>query len=205
MDAWGTSSTDYFGIWVNKAYLQLCSSDHLFGVKRRINFRELETSTTASTVDGTAYVSTPADALLVRDIYDSTNDAKLHWIPYTKYVGYTDRADTSAEGDPTEWTRAGANIYLHPTPGSVITETIYYKKRPSELAGDLQTIIGAEWDDVIVALAAYQGFRTLGDFGAAKSTREELIERLTGMTTIYNDEEASRSDGFGPDPAYMRR
>jgi len=204
MDSWGTSAIDYYGQWVNSAYRQLCVSNNLFGTKYRVNFRELETSTTATTTDGTAYVADPSDVVAVRTVYDTTNNRELDQIPWKKYLGYTDRTTSASEGDATEWTRASGYIYLHPTPGTTgDTLTIYYKKRPAELTGSTATVIGSEWDDLIVALAAYKGFRFLGDLEAAKATREECIEILAGLMGIYNDEEKSSAQNWQPDPGYI--
>jgi len=205
MSEWGTSAYDYFGIWVNKAYIQLCSSDRLFGILRKLRFPELEVSTTKSTANAQAYVSDPTDVIAVHEVYDTTNNVKLDWIPWTKYIGYTDRTDTTKEGDPTEWTRNGGKIYLHPTPDAVMTMTVFYKKRPAELSGDQQTLIGAEWDDVIMALATYKGYRWLGDADHAKAIREEIMESISGLVTIYDGEEKARNEYFRPDEGYSRR
>jgi hypothetical protein len=201
----GTNSLNFYGIWVNHAYKQICSSHRLMGINKRFRIPELETSTTASTVDGTAYISTPSDCVVVRTVYDTTNNAKLDQIAWKKYISYTDRTNTTAEGDPTEWTRAGARIYLHPTPDAAMTMTVYYKKLPSDLTGTATTEIGAEWDEPIILLASYKGFTWTGQFDKAKACREELLETIAGLIQVYGEEELDSDIRLAPTDAYMSR
>lgn len=200
----GDSSLNFYGIWANHAYKQICSAHRLFGINKRFRIPQLETSTTATTTDGTAYVSVPSGCLVVRTVYDSTNNRRLDQISWDTYLEYTDRADTTAEGDPTEWTRSGARIYLHSTPGTTgDTLTIYYKKLPSDMTGTETTIIGAEWDEPIVQLAAYKGFIWLGQYDKAKATKEEFIETIAGLIPLYGAEELDANVKYGPTSAYM--
>jgi len=200
----GSSSTNYYGVLVNHAYRQICEHDRLFGINRKFYIPELETSATATTTDGTAYVSTPSGVLVVRSVYDTTNNVKLTQIPWKVYISYTDRTNTSAEGDATEWCRSGARIYLHPTPQTTgDTMTIYYKKIVDNLSGTDTTIISSAWDEPIILLATYKGMTWQRDFEKAKLVKEELIDHLSGLVTIYENEYADRDMQFGPDSSYL--
>jgi len=202
----GDSSLNYYNIWVNSAYRQLCTQKNVLGLKKMLYFPQLFTSTTRTTVDGTAYVSVPADCLYITEVFDTTNGRKLDWIPWKKYIEYTDRTTAASEGDPTKWNRRSGDVYLHPTPGTTgDTITIHYKKLVADLSGTGVSAIGAEWDDVIVELATYKCFMWLHDYDKVKIVRETFLEMAAGVADIYHAEEADGEFSAGPSPSYMPR
>ena len=202
-EAVGSSATNFYGLWVNRAYNHLTTMDRFFGVRRDFYFPQLETSSTASTVDGTAYVSVPTDCLIIREIYDTTNNRKFVNIPHSEYVGYTSRADTTAEGKPTSWVRQGTYIYLYPTPDAAYTLRIYYRKIPTVLSADgAVTAIGDEWDDIVVQLAVYYGKSWTGDYEGAKMAREDVNDRIASLISIYGKEKRAMLKYFHLDEAY---
>jgi hypothetical protein len=199
----GSDAVNYYGIWVNMAYKQICTANRMAGINKIFRIPELETSSSATTVDGTAYVSTPSDCIAVRTVFDETNDTKLTYIPLSTYLAYNDRATTTSEGDPNEWTRAGSKIYLHPTPDAANTLTIHYKKRPADLSGTDTTVIGDEWDEPIVMLAAYKGFTWQGAFDKSKAAMEEFVMVVAGLISAYDQQETDRDASMGPSTSYM--
>ena len=200
----GSDDVNYYGIWVNMAYKQICAAHKMPGLNKIFRIPELETSSPATTVIHVAYISTPSDCIAVRTVFDETNDTKMTFIPTATYFAYNDRATTTSEGDPTEWTRAGSKIYLHPTPGTTgDTLTIHYKKRPSDMSGTGTTVIGDEWDEPIVILASQKGFTWQGAFDKAKVAREEFIEVVAGLISAYDAQEADRDISFGPGTSYI--
>lgn len=202
LSAAGDSSLNYYGIWVNSAYRQLCTQDKILGLAKRLYFPQLFTSTTKTTTDGTAYVTEPDDCLYITDVYDTTNNRNLDWIPFKEYLEYTDRTNTASEGDPTEWTRSEGRVYLHSTPGTTgDTLTIYYKKLVADLSGTQTTAIGAEWDDVILELAAYKMFTFLHEHSDAGKCKEAFLEMAVGLAGVYQ-EDKDRDGSFGPSDAY---
>jgi hypothetical protein len=204
LEAAGDSSLNYYGIWINQAYRQLCTQDKILGLPKKLYFPRLMTSTTKTTTDGTAYVTAPSDVLYITEVFDTTNGRKLDNIPWKEYISYTDRTTAASEGDPTKWVRYGGYIYLHPTPSTTDDVlTIYYKKLVASLSGTLTTEIGAEWDDVIVELGAYHMFRWLHEQDKAKYCRESFLEMAGGLADIYFKEEKDRDKSFGPSPSYM--
>ena len=204
-DSVGDDATNFYDKWIDAAYRRLTTSEYFWGKRRRFRFPELETSTTADTVDGTAYVSTPSGSLVIQHVYDTENNVYLTNIPYSEYVKYTNRADTSAEGGPTYWTRTGAYIYLHPTPDDAYTLRIHYRKIPDNFASDSATSeIGSEWDEIIVQLAVYTGKRDTGEFESAKLLKEDIDDMLGAMMSIYGQEEFSREQYIHLDPVYRR-
>ena len=199
-----SATYNLYGIWVNSAYRQLCSQDGILGLPKKLHFPQLHTSTTKTTTDGTAYVAAPSDTLFITEVYDTTNNRKLDQISWKRYIGYTDRTTTSSEGDPTEWTRNGARLYLHQTPGTTgDTITIYYKKLVADMSGTLTTDIGAEWDDVIVELATYKGLIWTGEYDKAKFCREAFLEMAGGLAGVAAKDDLDSDTTLGPSTSYM--
>jgi hypothetical protein len=199
----GDNATNYYGLWINRAYNHITTRDRFFGIRRDFYFPQLETSSTADTVDGTAYISVPSDCLIIREVYDTDNKRKLVNIPHKEYVGYTDRSDTTAEGKPTSWVRQGTYIYLHPTPDDAYTMRIYYRKIPSSLSSDAAvTEIGDEWDDIVVQLAVYYGRSWTGDYEGAKMAKEDVNDRIASLISIYGKEKQAMLKYYHLDEAY---
>jgi len=203
--AWSTP-TDFYGIWVNMAYKRLTTQDRFWGIRQPFYFPQLETSSTASTVDGTAYVSVPTDCLVIREVYDTTNNYRLTNIPHSEYVGNTDRTTTTSEAKPVDWVRRGTYIYLHPTPDSAYTMTIFYRKVPASMSGGSDvTLIGTEWDEPIVTLAAHIGKLWTMDYANADILKNAFIEQASGILTIYGQEEKARDASFSVHEVYRDR
>jgi len=159
--------------------------------------------TSQSTTAGTAYVSVPSTALIIRDVFHYTDDYMLRPIGWAEYVERTGKATTASRGAPTEWVRSGSYIYLSPTPDATDSLYIYYRKRPTLLSsGTDVTAIGAEWDEVIVRMAACQSFLQLGMGDRLKVEKEELNDAIGGLLGIYNQEFRHSNKYMGVDPAY---
>jgi len=204
----GTSATNYYGLWVNRAYNHLTTQDRFLGVRRDFFFPQLETYSAPSTSDGVKYVETPSDALVIRQVYDSTNNRLLRNISQSEYLSYTDRSTTTAEGEPTEWVRNGAYINFHPTPDATYALEVHYRKIPAAMTSDSATTeIGDEWDDVIVQMAVYYGKLWTSDYEGAKVVAADVNDRIASLVSVYGKEERARhkylhldetyKDGFG--------
>lgn len=192
--------------WINTAYMTLVTQSRLYGVnvRKRFYFPELETvSSSTDTTDGTAYISTPSDCLIVRAVWDSTNDNMLTKVSWRDYLSRTGRADSDAEGIPQDYCRNGSRIYLGPTPDDAYAMYVYHRKRVTLMSDDDDTTdIGTEWDEVIVKLATVQSLLRLKDYEAYKIEKAELISMIQGVIDIYEQEELDRRDIRKPDPAY---
>jgi hypothetical protein len=203
------SPTNYLRKFVNQAYRFLAMSDKPLGSRRALYFPELETSTVTgtTTVDGTAYISTPTDALLVREVYDTTNKKRLDWMSWPDYIGKTDRADTSSESQPSYWHRSGGYIYLYQTPDAAYVMRVYYKLRVNDLDGATYnyTVLGKEWDDVILELAVWFGRNWLNEPERAEYAKKTALEMIVGLQSIYSAEEKARREGFRPTPESIAR
>lgn len=196
--------TNYYGVWVNFAYKDLTSRNRWWGRKMKFDFPQLETDSdredaAVTTTDGVAYVSVPTGALIVRDIWDSTSDAELERITWKEYVDQTGRANTSSEGQPTQWVRNGSYLYLYPTPDTTYSLRVYFRKIPSALTGTSSTVIGEEWDEPILELAAVKGYTWLKNWEAVKAHKEQFMEIVDGLIGIYEEEEKDIEGRIKPD------
>jgi len=202
----GSTAYNLFGVWINSAYRQLCTQDNPLGLQKKLYFPQLHTSTTATTTDGTAYVAAPTDLLYIENLYDTTNNVVLDPISWAKYMEYTDRTTTTSEGDPTEWTRRGTYIYLHPTPQTTgDTMTIYYKKIVADLSGTATTDIGAEWDDPIIELAAYKMFTWTHEYEKSKFSKDAFLEMAIGLSRVAFNEQLASQVNMGPSLSYVNK
>jgi hypothetical protein len=201
----GDNKLNYYEIWVNQAYRQICAADYMFGIPKKIIIPQLETSASATTTANVAYISRPAGASIIRHVFDETNKYRPRWIPEAYYMNYTDRSTSSAYGNPTEWCNMNNFIYLHPTPKSVLNLTIYYRYIPDDISGDGTTVIGSEWDEPIVVLATYKAHLWLSEFEKAAIIRNELIDLLTAVIPPVHQEERDRRAWVYPDPAYIQQ
>ena len=194
---------NFYGVWINTAYITLATQNKMWGVRKNFTFPELEDYETDVTVDGSATIDCPSDALIVRHVWDSTNDVKLTGIPFATYITYSGRADTSAEGKPTQWVRNGDNIYLYPTPDDEYIIYTYYRKRPAKLVDDDDTtVIGVEWDEPILRLAKSLALRKLHQYDEAKKEKEEFVDMIRGLIGIYDQEAFDRDQHRKVDPSY---
>ncbi len=202
------SPTDHLGRYINMAYRRLTTSDKMWETKRFFYFPELEVDTSTLTTDGLQYIYTPSDCLVIREIYDTTDDVQLDWMSWPGYIGKTDRFDTTAESEPAFWHRRGNKIYLYPTPDASTTSlTLYYKKRVTNLDGSTYntTLVGTEWDDVILEMATHIAWSELNMPDRAEYAKKNTKEMIAELIGVYDSEEKARRETLQPDPAWNQR
>jgi len=201
-----TDLSNLYGRWINTAYLTLTTKHKFWGLKRDFYFPPLHTDDASqSTTDGVAYVDVPGDSLYVEGIWDRTNDTVLENIGWKQYKGYTGRADTDAEGEPTEWARRGSSLYLYKTPDDAYALTIYYVKKIDKLDGTtyITTELGEEWDEPILKLAVIQSLQRLKRYKEARDEKEEWVDMVSGLINIYAREERDRDALLSADSSWM--
>ena len=186
------SAENLYGVWVNLAYRELTKGRKLLGKEYGFRFPQIETSGTDNTEDGVAYIDVPSGCIYVEDVYDETSKRWLEPIPHRQYLQYTDRADTSAEGEPAEWVRRGSYVYLHPTPGAIYSVRMYYAPLVAELTGTTAASTGAEWDEIILQLALVKALRWTKDYEAMGAEAKALGTLLDQMVGVYKKEELGR-------------
>ena len=202
------SSVDYYGIVVNQAYRQICTSRRLPETDKRVWFPQLEsvTSTDITATAGTAYISVPTNSLLIHDVICtySGKERDLDWCPPERYKSYTNRRLTASRGTPREWTHIGNFIYLYPTPDAAYTYEVWFRLNPPDMVSGASTLIGSEWDQAIMLLASYKLANWVGDKDKSSMARAEYIEYISGIAGIYGEEERDRNENIRPDYAYLR-
>ena len=197
---------DYDGVnlyetWINMAYIRLTTRDRFFAIKANFTFPQLEVlDSSQTTSDGVQYISVPSDCMVVRDLYDYTNKRYIEGISWREYLKYTDRFDTSAEDEATEWVRAGNYLYLHPTPDSNTDAIyVYYRKIPAVLTGTSATVLDPAWDEPILQLALIIGKTWLKEYEEADQMKKEWLDNVSGMMGIYKQEELASGKDMKPE------
>jgi len=192
--------TNYYSIWINSAYLGISTRDKFFDMRKSFYFPQFETSGTATTTAGTAYVLAPTDILVLRRIWNTTNDAYLSPMTKDEYYKKLSKATTASRGTPTRYVRLGNKIYLDPTPDAATALTIYYRMSPAILVNDDDvTALGPEWDDPILDLAAIRAHTKLKEFDFAELKKKTWVEDVTNLITIYRQEERANETYLGLD------
>jgi len=192
--------------FVNAGYIDFTTRNRFWALKvpQMFDFPELKVAdSTRATVADTPYISTPADALHLYTIWDSTNDRKLSYMSWGEYVKKTGRATTASYGDPSKWTRFGTRLYFFPTPDAVNALTIYYRRRPAEMSADDETTaIDAMWDEPIQGLININAMMRFKMYEQAESEKKDWLEMMTGKFGFLAKEERDRKTYFEPDPSY---
>src|SRR5512135_2916865 len=168
--------TNLYSTLVNQAYTALTTRKQIIQVRLNLRFPELEEiSSASSTTDGYPYITIATGAVMVLDVFDATTEVTLSYIPMKKYLSYADRYDTDSEGPPTEWTRFGGYIYLHPTPDKAYSLRQSIRKKPILLSATTDTtVIGTEWDEPILEMAVYKLLNWQHEYVKSKFVKDEL-------------------------------
>ena len=199
---------DYTTRWLNTAYLTLTGKKRIPGLKRTIYFPELEVKDESqSWVDGTYNLTTPLTALVIRGIWDSTNDVYLTRFPSIReYWKKTNRQSGSSQGPPKKWIRHESFLYTYPQSDDSYDATIYFRKRPADFESGVQdtTEIGPEWDEPLFLLAMTQIHAKLGEYDKAKEKSSEFIHNVYDIIGVYDEEGADTKRIFRPDEFNIR-
>ena len=101
------------------------------------------------------------------------------------YWRQTDRDDSNARAKPQYWIPFGTYLYLHPTPDDTYSLEIPHRRKPTLMSASTDTtVIGDEWDELILKLAVIIGLRKLRQYDRAKeeeSAWERMMQKLMGM------------------------
>ena len=166
-------------------------------------FPELDTSTTSTTQADRAWITVPTDKLTTYTIFDTSNDKKLKNIARADYIRRTGRADTDQADKPTHWLTMGTKYYLYPTPDAAYVMEVFYRKRPADMSASTDvTVIGSEWDEVVLKLAVIQSMMRLKDYEKAEIEKKEWLDVVASKIQLYRAEMGDRADYLKPDPSY---
>jgi len=184
---------DLYSEWLNDAIQELAGKHYFWQIKFNWEFPALETDDSGSsgvtTSDGVAYVTSPTDALFVEYMWDVTNDKILDWVPFTEYLDYPNRANTSAEAKPDVFTTRGGLTYVYPTPDDEYNLYHYYRKIPDRITGSTENPLGGEWDVITMELATQKGFHYLRDEEGKEACKLEFLRMAAEQVGIYTRQE----------------
>jgi hypothetical protein len=198
------SFDSYYGVWTNAGY-QFLTNRESAGSKR-LSFPELQSSTTLSTTDGTAYVTVPSGCISVTEVFDETSNVRLDWMAFRDYMSKADRDTATSEDNPRYWTRNGTKLYLYPTPDAVYSLDVQYRKTPTALTTTSQvTEIGAEWDYIILELAVFIGRNWSNEPEKAEFAKKVAEEMIAGVVGIYDSEERARREKLRPEMSSIHK
>ena len=205
-DLESVDDVNLYEIVINKAYKDIISKNRFWELKHKFTFPELNAfDTDQSTTDGVNYVNTPSDALIVYDIFDTTNTTLLDkFMSMREFVKMSDRSDTDREAPPQKWIRSGTKLYLHPTPDDEYELEISYRKIPDDMSGTSTTDISEMWDEPILELAAYKLHRLLGEWERAKECKEAFIEMVEGIIGLESQEKEGARRHIAPNYIWKR-
>jgi hypothetical protein len=136
-----------------------------------------------------------------------TNDVLLYGITWFVYQRNTGK--TTSYGKPTQWVRHGSyagiypTVFLYPTPDAVYNLNISYRKRVPEMIDPTEiTLIGEEWDSIIVKMAYVQSLEKIGEYDKSQIEKKELTDLMMNQAAIYDQEEKARREFEVMDPFY---
>lgn len=207
-------SANLYGVFVNFAYKSLCNQNRFHGLRINYDFPELKTNNSGTdTTDGVAYVDTPTDILgTPHELFDEDSDVHLDWRPWSWYIAKTDRDDTNSESNPKYWTVYGAGtsagakrVYLYPTPDDAYSIYIYYRKKATTLTGTSVTLIGEEWDQVILQMAVCEGYKWLREWSNYEKELAIVQESIAGIIGHEHVAELARNEKIKPSSEYSEK
>ncbi len=156
-------------------YISLCESE----LNRELRVRELEESTTLSTVATQDFVNLPSDFRKVGSIYHLSSPFDIKTLPTIKdlKIKYSTRSER-----PCEATIYGTKIYLGPTPNAIYDINLDYYKEITALS-DLNTtnVILTRYPDVYLYGAirhAYINTRDEKNLSVAENNYTAAINRI---------------------------
>lgn len=140
-------------------------------INRMVRIKEMETTGTFSTVDGTAKYTLDTNLITGLDAYsvlwcrnNESDQQKL--LARKSYKNYLDvDRSTDLEGVPTEYAFWGDSLYLfNKIPDAVYTIEIAWHKRHASLDEDSDTLeFPEEWEEVVEVGATARMFRLLNE------------------------------------------
>lgn len=121
-----------------------------------------------STVAGTATYTIPRAYRSLIRLWNQTEGKRVYKV--TDVYAYQLRAGTNdtTRGRPIRYFKKGAEVRLFPTPDAVYVMQAYCKMKLSDLVNDTDEIEIDDWDDIILARAAYGYYLDIGDEPKAK-------------------------------------
>ena len=162
-------------VWINDAYFEILMNP-------RFTFFELDAVQQAATVIGQRTYSLPPDLWFILSLRDNTNNIKLQ----RTHTMVLDKIAPVA-GLSVRYARFGLAVELDPTPNSVVTLQLRYRKRVAELTAGSTLVIPREWDEPVTVLSVVKGFEALDNKEKAAFQRQlfdKMLENRQDVPTL---------------------
>jgi len=153
-------------------------------------FKEAIITAAGVTIASTQAVALPADFFSIYSLRDTTNKTRLVQVSNQRF----DSFDNSLEGVPTHYTLSPTTMELWRTPDAIFNLQIRYRKRLAPMTADgATTLIGPEWDQILIFLAAAYGFYDHNETERAQS-KEAVAARMAKRLNTTLDENLQDRD-----------
>lgn len=181
--------------WLNTACVQFA--------KCEIELPLLETTVTKTLSSGDSEYNivsdfSLADVIGIRTVRNNTSGQRMSWMNFDVYRSLA----SQASGAPIRWSRRGNLLVVDPSPNVTTTIQLDYRKRPT--ASSLAQF-DDEWHDTIIDLAAYIGWKALGEPEKAAAKFRLLpafVQRALQEPTGQDVWEAQAGDRAGLEPMF---
>lgn len=170
------------GNWLNEAQARIA---------RRLNLRELATTTTVTTVAGTTAYSLPGDFIRVEAVIDQTSGNSFLLDPRPA----EHLRDLSFSGRPQYYSLGAEGLLVWPNPDAAYTLEARYFKNPPQMSadGDVPGIPG-DYHDLLVSYALSRAYRSEDDAQMSTFHYNEFMRDLLQMAADRQDNEMAESN-----------
>jgi hypothetical protein len=166
-------------VWLNQAQSRIA---------RHVEIRELYTTSSYTTVAGTATYTLPTDFVRATGLQNTSQQYRLTYVDDPNLL----REDNLLyqRGSPTSFSFSESGLLLSPIPGSVESLLLTYYKRPADLSADGDTsVLPADYHDLMVSWTLSRAYRSEDDAQMSQFYQAEYQRDLALLTTDRQFEE----------------
>lgn len=177
--------TERFELWLNLAYVDLCTS---------LNIDELKGSLGIELEEGQAHYMLPeiVDTIIGASLVLPSSVNRLGGYPLDKMDLATYRSLADDDDEPRIFFRHTDMLVVWPTPSAARTLALDIRIRPQWMAESTDSpILGTEWHEGILLGARQRGFSALMEYDKAAAAQNEYI----GFVRRRTDREAKEQEG----------
>ena len=191
---WSDATLD---LYINNAYGQI-QRDGDYDWRENIGG-----SSTPTIVSGTAEYTAPTDMARIDLVLFGDNELKIT----TKEDVKRKEGATISQGEPSHYYIQGSIIGLYPTPNTIKTTEIIYRKRLTELSSDSDAIdFNTDFDQALINYAAYlawSGYRgASGNSQVEQQLYEKQMETLRQTYLVFSQENLKFNTQIAPVSSY---
>jgi hypothetical protein len=175
--AHGFASTAYrtrVKAWLNEAQARIA---------RRMQLREVFTSTTVTTEVGTVSYALPAAFIRANGLVDPDYPLELRYVPDPDDLLVRNEGG-AVTGRPDSYSLNQNGLLLSPTPDAAYSLTFSYYSRPTDMvADDDVSVLPADYHDVMVSYALSRAYRSEDDPQMSQFFYQEFMRDFAQLAT----------------------